>query len=292
MVPEDRSSFRVAIICALPRELSATLHLLDRSYPRTYGKALRDPNTYTLGEIGLHPVVITVCSEMGKVPASNTANGILKSFPNIELCLLVGICGAVPNPKKGPEIFLGEVVIGDSIYEFDRGRTLDPGTVTTREGPDGQTPLPHNSIQSFLSTVEAWKTRPEFRQTIDTALHVMSPASNPPAPNEDRLFPADYIHKHQEAKVCVVCNQGPSGQAPVCERAPNATCDELKCDVTKQKSRSPPPGPFQIHMGRFGTSDAVMRSGLARDKVCNDDTEGNIIAFEMEAAGVWRTLSS
>lgn len=39
-----------------------------------------------------------------------------------------------------------------------------------------------------------------------------------------------------------------------------------------------------IHIGRIGSGDTVMKSGMRRDELAKAD---KIIAFEMEGAGVW-----
>ncbi len=52
---------------------------------------------------------------MGKAQAAKAAADCLLSFPNIEIALLVGICGGVPTTTGGQEIYLGDVVVSEYV---------------------------------------------------------------------------------------------------------------------------------------------------------------------------------
>lgn len=123
LCPRNRLSFEIAIICALPIEADAVISLFDEHWDegsRRYGKATRDPNAYTTGRIVQHNVVVVHMPSMGKVSAANVAQGLHSSFENIQLAIVVGICGGVPYTRHYKrEIFLGDVVISRSlIREF------------------------------------------------------------------------------------------------------------------------------------------------------------------------------
>jgi hypothetical protein len=105
--PENRDGFHVAIICARPTEGDAVQALLDGNWDRTnvnYGKN-DEYNSYTRGWIGQHNVVLVQMPGPGKIAAAHAANALLKSFPNIKLALVVGVCGGVPiHPERKEEI--------------------------------------------------------------------------------------------------------------------------------------------------------------------------------------------
>lgn len=50
------------------------------------------------------------------------------SFPNIAITLVVGIWGGVPSgPKHKREVYLDDVVLGESVDEYDFGRQCPAG---------------------------------------------------------------------------------------------------------------------------------------------------------------------
>ncbi|KAG9550964.1 hypothetical protein KCU79_g13556, partial [Aureobasidium melanogenum] len=122
MLPETRDDFEVAIICALPLEAAAVLDLFDQRYDKDgsqYGKQEGDTNTYSTGRIGRHDIVLAHMPGMGKSSAASVASGLRLSFRGIRLALVVGICGAAPLDRP---FVLGDVIISNSVVEFDFGR--------------------------------------------------------------------------------------------------------------------------------------------------------------------------
>ncbi|KAK1837699.1 Kinesin light chain 5 [Colletotrichum chrysophilum] len=61
----DLQAYTVGWICALPTELAAARTFLDEHYPAPITVQRNDNNTYTLGKMGEHNVVITVKGVMG-----------------------------------------------------------------------------------------------------------------------------------------------------------------------------------------------------------------------------------
>ncbi|KAL4861672.1 nucleoside phosphorylase domain-containing protein [Aspergillus spectabilis] len=117
--------FAIAIICALPLEAEAVEALFDEHYDRLgkyYGKQQGDANAYINGRIGKHDVVLCYMAGMGKGNAASVASSLQVSYRGIELVLVVGICGGAPRPPGYQEIFLGDVIISDSVIEYDFGR--------------------------------------------------------------------------------------------------------------------------------------------------------------------------
>ncbi|KEQ82510.1 purine and uridine phosphorylase, partial [Aureobasidium pullulans EXF-150] len=78
------------------------------------------------------------------------------------------------------------------------------------------------------------------------------------------------------------------------EQASESSCDALGCNslaimdnparLKRLDAENPPP---LVHIGIVGSADTVMKSGEHRDHIAQRD---NIIAFEMEGAGVWDNL--
>jgi nucleoside phosphorylase len=87
----------------------------------------RDTNSYTLGRMGVHNVVITVMPEIGNNSAATVATQLLTDFESISFGLLVGIGGGIPSDDED-DIRLGDVVVStptatfEGVVQFDRGK--------------------------------------------------------------------------------------------------------------------------------------------------------------------------
>ena len=111
-------AYTIGRICALGVELAAAQAMLDEEH----SEPLLDPadsNTYLLGRIGQHNVVIAglPSGSIGNTPATVVAINLLRSFRKIRFGLMVGIGGGAPDmheedPKK--DIRLGDVVVSTS----------------------------------------------------------------------------------------------------------------------------------------------------------------------------------
>ena len=107
----------------------------------------------------------------------------------------------------------------------------------------------------------------------------------PPYPGRDRdhLFKPDYPHKHYDKKLS--CCKGKHS----CVDARSDFCTGTECNTLQLVKRKrlrpegPPPKPA-LHFGTVACGDRVMKSGAKRDEIAR---RNNIIAFEMEGAGVW-----
>jgi nucleoside phosphorylase len=107
--------YTVGWICALDVELAASMVMLDYELP-SLTQAEGDANTYILGRVGEHDVVLTCLPSgtTGTNAAANAATNMLRSFPNIRYCLMVGIGGGAPSVPNGDpckDIRLGDVVV-------------------------------------------------------------------------------------------------------------------------------------------------------------------------------------
>src|SRR3569833_2429126 len=91
--------YTVGWICALPEtELVAAGAMLDEEHPVLAAADPRDTNSYLLGRIGTHNVVIAClpAEETGNVNAATITNNIVRSFKAVRFGLMVGIGGGAP----------------------------------------------------------------------------------------------------------------------------------------------------------------------------------------------------
>ncbi|KAH7363588.1 nucleoside phosphorylase domain-containing protein [Plectosphaerella cucumerina] len=260
--PASRADFQIAVICALPIESAA-------QSPR-YGKVAGDRNTYSAGAFGRHNVVLVHMPGMGKSSAAAAASSCRFSYPNIKLALLVGVCGVLPTSSDGKEdIFLGDVILSEGVIQYDFGRRL-PSEFQRKSAVLDALPRPNPEIRGLLSKLKGVEEREKL---VDkTAVYLgdlqrqdkLSAAY--PGVRHDSLFNAKYRHLRD-----------------------GKTCDECGCSRGQAMRRRRALGVPQpaIHFGLFASGDTVMRSGEDRDCIV---TQEQIIAFEMEAAGLWEAF--
>jgi ankyrin repeat protein/nucleoside phosphorylase len=298
MGPGSRDDFRVAIICALPLEAAAVLDLFDQRYDKDgskYGKQEGDINTYSTGRIGRHDIVLAHMPGMGVYSATRVASNIRLSFREVNLALVVGVCGGAPLNQP---IILGDVVISNSVVEFYTGRHYSDG-VQARKSLVDTLGRPNPEIRGLLSKFQVPLIRKELEDELQQNLAELCRKNDTlryPGVEHDRLFAASYRHMHRREtslRECL-CVMSQSINDPVCSDALESGCDELKCDADAPETpfrrvrfASGFPTP-RVHIGTVGVS-TVMKSGEHRDIMAN---ENNIIAFEMEGAGVWEVLPS
>ena len=84
----------------------------DESLPQPPGNT----NTYVLGHMAVHDVVLICLLQMGTTPAARVARQMPMAFPHLHFGLLVGICGGILS--KTHDIRLGDVVVGIKGQEY------------------------------------------------------------------------------------------------------------------------------------------------------------------------------
>ncbi|KAH8696259.1 hypothetical protein BGW36DRAFT_321293 [Talaromyces proteolyticus] len=291
MRPKSRNDFAVAIICALPLEADAVEAVFDETYDRLgkyYSKQEGDANSYINGRIGGHNVVLCYMPGMGKGSAASVASSLRVSYAGIRLALVVGICGGAPSPSANHEIFLGDVVISDSVIEYDFGRKY-PGGFQRKTGVKDMLGRPDREIRTLLNGLRAEKTCSELENRILEYLHMIQRAGKQwchPQLN-DVLFKACYLHKHYERASPIRCCCSES-ELPhnICEDALRDNCDDLGCDKNQviRCRKALEAVKVSAHIGTVASADTVMKSGQQRDAIIREE---NVIGFEMEGAGVW-----
>jgi nucleoside phosphorylase len=291
MRPRSRDDFAIAIICALPLEAEAVEAQFDESYDRLgkyYGKQRGDANVYINGRIGKHDVVLCYVPGMGKGSAAGVASSLLVSYPGVRLALVVGICGGAPPPPEYQEIFLGDVIISDSVIEYDFGRQY-PGGFQRKTAVKDTLGRPGREIRALLNGLRAENARRELQDQAQQYLYCLQQSGmkwcHPGV--DDILFKAWYLHKHYSDVSPAGCSCfGSDSPGQICEEALRRDCDELECDHGQQvRCREiSDANRTSIYIGPVASADTVMKSGQHRDEIINKE---KVIGFEMDGAGVW-----
>ncbi|RSL62669.1 hypothetical protein CEP54_005624 [Fusarium duplospermum] len=250
-LPHNR--YTIAWICALHIEMAAARAMLDEIHP-DLPQDVNDKNTYMLGSIGSHNIVIA-CLPNGHYGTNNAASvstHLQRSFPSIRNGLMVGIGGGVPSRA---DIRLGDVVIGTEVTQYDLGKIVEGGKIQVKSGAR----IPDSSLSTAVS---AMRTRHEGEPSRVSSILQNMVAKNPNygyPKSPDRLFLASYKHKSQ--------------------LSPCSDCDQSKL---LPKSTREPNNP-KIHYGGIASGNQVMKDSITRDEIAQ---ELGIMCFEMEAAGL------
>lgn len=294
--PRDRSEFEVAVFCAVLPESNAVCSLFDRHWDqKEYGKVTCDPNSYELGAIGRRNVVLVYLPGMGKGIAASAASSCHASFTGIRLALVVGICGGVPFGPDHAERVLGDVVISDSLVQYDLGRQF-PDEFMRKSTLHDSLSRPNAEMRSFLARLRGRQNQSALAEAMRGHLAALRARGNAayeyPGADADILYEPSHLHKHRDAAQCRHWAQTCGGDK-LCYEAKESGCHELACDggwpMRRRRLAQPAQhgGPRQeplVHIGTVASGDTVMKSGHERDKVAGYE---GIIAFEMEWAGVW-----
>ena len=305
--PAGPEGFEIAIICALPIESDAIIALFDEFWEdeEQYQTAEYDTNSYTIGRVAQHNVVLVHMPTMGKVSAAAVAANLRASFPCIRLGVLVGICGGVPYGQASSthqhELFLGDVVISTQVIQTDFGRTF-PEEFIRKDTLEDNLGRPNPHMRGFLVKMQGMAARTELKNTMIAELG--SILAEPefsnwrfPGFDQDELYDARYPHKHSDNSTCSACAVTSHSDAVFCSEAARCDCEQLGCRKDRLISRArdplliqlggiPTPVP-QVHFGSIGSGDQVMKSAMHRDTIAERE---DIIAFEMESAGLWDTI--
>ncbi|KAL6817296.1 nucleoside phosphorylase domain-containing protein [Trichoderma sp. SZMC 28015] len=305
--PSGREDFGVAVVCALAIEFEAVCSVIEEFWDENgdaFGKVAGDMNSYRTGRIGKHNVVLLL-SGMGKVHAAHAAANLYSSFTRLRLVLLVGGCAAVPRINNA-EILLGDVIVSTGVIQYDFGRQYPSGFMRKSTARDNLG-KPQKEIRNVLAALQVPEAKNELlKRTVDLLKKIQTNSVKNgygfkyqyPGVREDKLYEASYLHKHRVAG-CATCNET---EDAVCDSALQATCEDLGCERihlvnrrrTESKRRLCQDGDFShqnpdIFFGAIGSGDMVMRSGKDRDALAERE---NVIALEMEAAGIWDEVPS
>jgi nucleoside phosphorylase len=299
--PTSRSHFSIAIFCALPLEADAVSELFDETWNEDgerFGRAAGDDNAYTFGNILHHNVVLIHMAGVGKAAASQAASSVRSSYPEIKLALVVGVCGGVPSYSEGREdLILGDVVISDGIVQYDFGRRF-PDVFLSKSGPEVVS-RPGPKLRGILAKLKGVRRRERLEAKLLENLEGLqntlgSRRAGYPGVDTDELYHEAYRHKHRNPSSCKTCAYEEKDYL-MCEQARLLTCQQVGCQKSRLVQRKrlleasadgviPKP---RVHFGFVGSKDTVMKSGHHRDLTA---AQHNLIAFEMEAYGIWDNL--
>ncbi|KAF5700066.1 hypothetical protein FGLOB1_10997 [Fusarium globosum] len=268
--PKDRDEFRIAIVCALPCEADAVTLLFDEFWDEIsapYDRLELDRNTYITGRMGRHNVVLVTLHNRGTINAATGSACLTLRYPNIKLALLVGTCGGMPRIEN-IDAYLGDVVISKDVTQFDFGARYPDGHFILNDAAEKMIRRANRDIRTMLATYETEFMRKRLKVAAKSHLKDLQEAAlkagrtanyQYPGMKENRLFPPDYRHQHEES----------------CTLFPRCHQDDLP-----QGAEFTP----EILFGRFGSANTPVKDGDLRDELAR---KYHLDAFETEGAGMW-----
>jgi nucleoside phosphorylase len=180
------------LVTVLPEELHAMRSMLDGSRP--VGVA-NDRATYLTGTLpaagsdAVHRVVLTMSGDVGTSPAAAACADLARSFPTVGFLVMLGIAAGVPRRRPGPQVLLGDIVVGTwGVVDYDHVRELPGGPVLRQPFPR---PSPYLVRATAMLRAEAMAGRRTWEPLLEAAGGSDPMARRPRTPQRDgRLLPA------------------------------------------------------------------------------------------------------
>ncbi|KAJ5955971.1 hypothetical protein N7501_010250 [Penicillium viridicatum] len=260
----SHGDYTVGWICALPLEMAAAKLMLDSIHP-SLPRPPTDQNTYILGNIGDHNIVIACLPSgaYGNVSAATVAMQLLSTFHSIRFGLMVGIGGGVPSSNT--DIRLGDIVVSQpadtsgGVIQYDLGKALSGGQFQRT----GMLNRPPKVLLTALATLQAHHFTEdsrvfEFISDIQAKIKSRTAANFARPTKGDFLYQTEYDH----------------GASATC-----VDCDKSKLTLRPSRDHEEP----VIHYGLIASGNQVVKDGKQRDRLAQ---ELGVCCVEMEAAGL------
>ncbi|THY51349.1 hypothetical protein D6C99_04500 [Aureobasidium pullulans] len=266
----DSTQYTVGWICALTLELTAARQFLDVEHQPTSHLAANDTNSYTLGEMAGHNIVIAVLPEYGTNAASSATANLLNSFPTIKFGLMVGIGGGVPSRKN--DIRLGDVVVSKptngigGVYQYDFGKIIQ-GREFQQTGHLNQPPP---AVLAAIKNLESFYDSDghKIKENIETILEKkprLRKKYQQPSQLHDRLYKSNIPHPDEDDGSC------------------EELCGTESSQFIERHQREDQEDDPAVHYGVIASANQVMKDARLRDDLARSK---GILCFEMEAAGM------
>ncbi|KKP03521.1 hypothetical protein THAR02_04384 [Trichoderma harzianum] len=270
----DPNNYTIGWISAIEIEYTAAQEFLDEEHKGPKWVHQSDENHYALGRIGKHNVVIVVLprGDNGVAAAAMAAKDMMHSFPNVRVCLMVGIGGGAPSKRH--DIRLGDVVVSvptfsekggnqGGVVQYDYGRTIQEKCFQGARYLN----RPPRALLTAVTGLSAKYKR--YGNDIDTTIDYILQRNRRlqreygrPDPDSDKLYSRD--------------------------SARTLGADEnLVSSLIERPERSGREDNPAIHYGLIASADGFMEDAQIRDVLAE---ELDVLCFEMEAAGLMNSF--
>lgn len=268
MPPLPISEYQVGCVCALPKELTAARAMLDDEHEPYTNQVPHDNNSYVLGRIHGHNVVIAClpAGVYGTASAATVANNMLRTFTGILFGVMLGIGGGIPSANKDGDIRLGDVVVSQpdgtnsGVVQYDLRKNLGRG-VFKRQGALRPAPT------VLLTALASLQSRYHFNgnrisETLSVTLKRLPQLAEIgytyPGLDKDVLYCSN-VEGHEDGSRCSQCQDGIVNREA-------------------RKDQSP-----MVHYGVITSGNELIRNMVEQDRL---GREFGAKCVEMEAAGL------
>lgn len=281
-------AYTIGWVCALPKKQTAARVMLDEEH-----EALpiphNDHNTYALGSICGHNVVIACLPNMGTHTAATVATSMINTFQSIRFGLLVGVGGGIPS-----KVSLGDVVVSQPIADYhgvvqwDMGK-LEEGGRFVHTGSLNRPPNALINASNLLkSKYEMYGSKiNEYLDDVERKFPRLVPKYTRCECLEDPLLVSERVHRTlsevhflsrfwQAIIIIVAYLLGLWATSPV-----NKESGYLpeKTEVTRTRRE------VRVHHGLIASGNKVVKDAKSRDSL-DKVFGGHLLCLEMEAAGL------
>jgi nucleoside phosphorylase len=194
---------------------------------------------------------------------------MLHSFPNVRICLMVGVGGGVPSTEH--DIRLGDVVVSvprnrhGGVFQYDFGKDIQNQVFR-------QTASLNRPPKVLLTALSGLKTQYRRRpRQLEKAINLIlgqevakREGLSRRQPSTDILYRSEFVH--------------PPGKKSGCAEA----CSTDSSHWIRRCERITPQSPV-VYYGLIASANQVMKNALVRDKLA---AENDVLCFEMEGAGL------
>ncbi|QKX64667.1 uncharacterized protein TRUGW13939_11843 [Talaromyces rugulosus] len=245
--------------------MAACTAMLDKEH-QSLATRPQDSNSYSLGNIGDHNVVITCLPSgiYGTTSAATVAMDMTHSFPSIRYRFMVGIGGGIPSKKN--DIRLGDIVLCkptdtiSGVFQYHMRKKLQG----SRSLSTGALNKPPHTLLTAIAILQSQHLVNESKiSSYLSSMHTKIGGKwcnfKRPHPATDRLFKSEFFHVEPNDDTCAKCAAAGEQTRPVRD--------------TDQP---------QIYYGRIASGNSLVRESCIRDRL----SEQGFLAFEMESAGL------
>lgn len=263
--PKD--AYQIGWICALPIEVAAAKQMLDETLGMPDEQDAADTNSYTLGRIGKHYVVIAGLpgGQYGIAAATAVAINMMRTFSqSLRIGLMVGIGGGIPSAEN--DIRLGDIVVSQpegtcgGVLQYDLGKEVGEDEFVRVGSLNSPPQVLLTAVANMRAT--ALTDDPKYPNFIKKAIKRNTRTRKTfrrPDKALDRLIHFEHTHPTT---------------ADTCEDCP------LNWDISREFRDD---DESQIHYGIIASGNRVMKYGPSRERLRQ---ETGALCFEMEAAGL------
>ncbi|VUC25543.1 unnamed protein product [Clonostachys rosea] len=294
--PLTHADYTVGWVCALAKEQTAATAMLDERH-HDLPKPSSDSNTYTLGCIGKHYVVIACLpkGQIGTSSAAAVATQMTRTFSSVRIGLMVGIGGGIPSKVR-----LGDVVVGTPSGQFSGVVQWDFGKAHEGEKFEriGSLNAPPASLGTALTKLETKYDLEGARipEYLDKVRLKWPNLSSNYFRSEALIDPLDAIDGSHDSSwrwlamlsimwttlLAYLRYLFGSSTLSVTNNATGQVGYSPKPAVGRDHRR---PGEIHVHHGLIASGNQVIKDAVLRDKL-DEDFGGHVYCVDMEAAGL------